>query len=133
MSYVRHRFQTRRSHIYYYVNLHIFSRTTKYSLQDKYKQLAQTRNSNLTQKKAANRNPPFKMTHKKVLVVLPSCGLLGSTGKKTGWYLVRTSFLLLSLDQAILMNHSQNLLIHTTSSHHMSNSPSLPRKAAPRR
>lgn len=70
------------------------------------------------------------MTTKSVLVVLSSHGQLGSTGRKTGWYLVRTHLYLLSPDRAILITHSRNLPIHTTSSHRISNSPLLPRKVA---
>jgi hypothetical protein len=70
------------------------------------------------------------MTTKNVLVVLSSHDQLGSTGRKTGWYLVKTHLFLLSPDGAILMIHSRNLPIHTMSSHRMPNSPSLPQKVA---
>ena len=59
------------------------------------------------------------MTAKNVLIVLSSHDQLGSTGKPTGWYLVRTYLLFLSIHHIILMLHSRNLLIHTTSSHLM--------------
>jgi hypothetical protein len=70
------------------------------------------------------------MAPKNVLVVLSSHGQLGSTGNKTGWYLVRTHLFVLSPVRAILMIRSRNLPIHTMFSLRMSNSLSLPQKAA---
>jgi hypothetical protein len=103
---------------------------SNYSLQNTRKQSTETNSRLKFKNRIGKKSISIKMTTKNVLVVLSSQGLLGSTGRKTGWYLVRTNSFLLSLYRVILMIRSRNLPIHTMSSHRMSSSPSLPRKVA---